>query len=512
MSSLRLILGDQLKERISSLAGCNKAVDHILLCELRSEATYVRHHKKKIAFIFSAMRHFAEELKQKGYQVHYVAYDDPDNSGHFTGEVARHAAHLGCDHMVVTEAGEYRLMEELRGWQDTLGVSVEIRPDDRFLATHEEFRNWADGRKTLQMEFFYRTMREKHDVLMENGKPVGGKWNYDAENRKPPSKGMTIPDPFRVQRDAITQDVLELVKTEFSDHFGDLEPFHMAVTRDQALAALEDFISCRLNDFGSYQDAMLDGEPWMFHAHIGFYLNIGLLLPLEVIKRVETAYMENDLPLNAVEGFIRQVLGWREYVRGIYWLYMPDYAEANALAAHRALPDFFWSGTTKMNCLNQCITETKENAYAHHIQRLMVLGNFALIAGLSPQQVNEWYLVVYADAYEWVELPNVSGMVLYADGGLLATKPYAASGAYINRMSNYCKTCSYKVSVKNGPDACPFNYLYWDFLDRNRETLSGNHRLGMVYRTFDKMNEDKKQAVREDAGRFLKNLEAGEIV
>ncbi|MGC6471926.1 MAG: cryptochrome/photolyase family protein [Parvibaculales bacterium] len=512
MPTLRLILGDQLNQQISSLSDCDPGSDPVLLCELRSEATYVRHHKKKIAFVFSAMRHFAEELSHQGHLVKYVTYDDPENTGGFTGEVARHVENLGCDRVVVTEAGEYRLMEEMRSWRDTLGVPVEIRPDDRFLATHEEFRDWASGRKSLQMEFFYRTMREKHDVLMTGGKPVGGKWNYDAENRKPPAKGMTVPEPFRVQRDAITQEVLDLVKTEFADHFGDLEPFHLAVTREQALAALEDFVTRRLSDFGSYQDAMLEGEPWMFHAHIGFYLNIGLLLPLEVIKRVEAAHAENNLPLNAVEGFIRQILGWREYVRGIYWLKMPDYAGLNALAAQRALPDFFWTGMTQMNCLRQCITETKENAYAHHIQRLMVLGNFALIAGLSPQQVNEWYLVVYADAYEWVELPNVSGMVLYADGGILATKPYAASGAYINRMSNYCKNCSYKVSVKNGPDACPFNYLYWDFLDRNRETLAGNHRLGMVYRTFDKMDEGKKQAVREDSRRFLTRLDARETV
>ncbi len=350
-------------------------------------------------------------------------------------------------------------------------------------------------------------MRKQYQILMEDDQPLGGKWNFDAENRKPPKQGLTIPEPYIGTIDAITQEVIDLVAERFDDHFGDLAPFYFAVTRADALQVLEQFIDQRFNHFGDYQDAMIEGEPWMYHSHISFYLNCGLLLPLECVQAAENAYYAGKAPLNAVEGFIRQIIGWREYVRGIYWLHMPSYKEKNFFAAERALPSLYWTGKTKMNCLRQCVLETKENAYAHHIQRLMVLGNFALLAGIEPKQVNEWFLVVYADAYEWVELPNVTGMILFADGGYLASKPYAAGGSYINKMSNYCKSCSYKVTQKNGPDACPFNYLYWDFLDRNRDRLASNHRIGMMYKTFGRMAEEKQQAIRDDSRIFLSNLE-----
>ena len=297
------------------------------------------------------------------------------------------------------------------------------------------------------------------------------------------------------------------LQRRFDDHFGDLEPFYFAVTREQALYALHKFIDERLYNFGTYQDAMVQDEPWMYHSHISFYMNCGLLNPIECIEEAQKAFFENQAPLNAVEGFIRQILGWREYVRGIYWMKMPDYENENFLNANRKLPDFFWSGNTQMNCLRQCITETKENAYAHHIQRLMVTGNFSLIAGLSPEDVNEWYLIVYADAYQWVELPNVTGMILFADGGLLASKPYSASGAYINRMSDYCKNCKYSVTKKNGEKACPFNYLYWNFLIENKDKLENNPRLGMPYNTLKKMNGEKLQAIQDDSKRFFKNIE-----
>jgi len=300
--------------------------------------------------------------------------------------------------------------------------------------------------------------------------------------------------------------VIDLVAEQFPDHFGDLKPFYFAVTRDQAFNALQLFIKTRLSHFGDYQDAMIEGEPWMYHSHISFYLNCGLLLPLECVHAAEDAYVQGNAPLNAVEGFIRQIIGWREYVRGIYWLKMPEYPEENFFKAERDLPDFYWTANTQMNCLRQCVLETRENAYAHHIQRLMVLGNFALLAGVNPKQVNRWFLTVYADAYEWVELPNVSGMILFADGGYLASKPYAAGGSYINKMSNYCKNCRYKVTKKNGEDACPFNYLYWDFLARNREKLRSNHRIGMMYKTYDRMDEGKKQAISDDSLNFLDNL------
>ena len=483
MNSLRIVLGDQLSPSISCLDGCDKSTDIILICEVWDEATYVRHHKKKIAFLFSAMRHFCQELLDEGYQVRYSKLDDSDNSGSFAGEVYRCLVGQKFDKVVITQPGEYRVLEDVKSWSERFTIPVEIRPDTRFLCTPEEFASWAEGRKQLRMEYFYREMRKRYNILMDGQDPVGGQWNYDAENRKPPKSGLDIPATYKSEPDSITAVVSDLVAREFDDHFGDIHPFYFAVTRAQALIALSQFIEQRLIHFGDYQDAMLVGEPWMYHAHIGFYLNCGLLLPLECVKAAEKAYYDGRAPLNAVEGFIRQIIGWREYIRGIYWLKMPDYAQQNFFEADRALPSFYWTGETKMNCLKHCVTETRQNAYAHHIQRLMVLGNFALIAGLSPKEVNEWFLIVYADAYEWVELPNVSGMVLFADGGYLASKPYAAGGGYVNKMSNYCKSCAYKVIQKNGPDACPFNYLYWDFLVRNREKLASNHRIGMMYRT-----------------------------
>ena len=509
---LRLILGDQLSMTLASLVDLDPQDDLLLMCEVHSEATYVKHHKKKIAFVFSAMRHFAAELSGKGFNIRYVKYDDPNNTGSLFGEVARIIAQNAITEVVVTAPGEYRLQEEMAGWSAKLDLPVTIKDDDRFLCTAVEFADWAEGRKQLRMEYFYREMRRKYSILMDQDGPIGGQWNYDSENRKPPKSGLEVPDTYRAEPDEITQEVIALVETHFSDHFGDVLPFHFAVTRDQALAALDQFIAKRLSLFGDYQDAMIQNEPWMYHSHIGFYLNCGLLTPLECVERAEAAYHKGTAPLNAVEGFIRQILGWREYVRGIYWLKMPDYKSVNFLGATRPLPDFYWTADTQMNCMRQCITETKQNAYAHHIQRLMVLGNFALIAGLDPDEVNEWYLLVYADAYEWVELPNVTGMVLFADGGQLASKPYAASGAYINKMSNYCGSCKYKPSVKNGPTACPFNYLYWDFIGRNDGKLRGNPRMGFMYKSLDRMSDEKRQAVRDDTRRFFIAINANEKV
>ena len=476
------------------------------MCEVWEETRYVKHHKKKIAFLFSAMRHFAASLHEQGFQVTYTRLDDEFNSGSFKGEIARALESTSYERIVVTQPGEYRLLNDMQHWSQLFGLPVEIRSDDRFLSSIQQFERWAIGRKQLRMEYFYREMRKLHHILMDGNKPEGGEWNYDAENRKPPKVGLTIPAPYKNPVDPITEQVLELVAERFPDHFGDLEPFYFAVTREQALQALHNFIDQRLCHFGDYQDAMIEGEPWMYHSHISFYLNAGLLTPLECVKAAEDAYRQDRAPLNAVEGFIRQIIGWREYVRGIYWLSMPDYRNLNFLSAKRALPDFYWSADTPMNCLRQCVQETRQHAYAHHIQRLMVLGNFALLAGIDPDQVNEWFLIVYADAYEWVELPNVTGMILFADGGLLASKPYAAGGSYINKMSNYCKNCSYKVQQKNGADACPFNYLYWDFLARNRDKLESNHRIGMMYKTYDRMSEEKKQEIQQDSSAFLKSI------
>lgn len=505
---LVLILGDQLSENISSLHDFDKNHDIILMCEVWDEATYVPHHKKKIAFLFSAMRHFAARLISKGFNVRYVKLDDEENSGSFSGEVHHAIQIYKPDQLVVTFPGEFRVLEGINQWSQLYRLPVDIREDSRFLCSPDEFRQWAESRKSLRMEFFYREMRVKYDILMKDKNPVGGEWNYDSENRKfPAAESLFIPRPHITKPDEITLEVITLVENRFASHFGDLYPFYFAVTREDALHVLDKFILERLKNFGDYQDAMVEGQPWMYHSHISFYINCGLLGPLETIRRAEQAYSEGIAPLNAVEGFIRQIIGWREYVRGVYWLKMPEYADQNFFEANRKLPALFWGAPTKMNCLKQCVAETKENAYAHHIQRLMVLGNFALIAGLDPKEVNEWYLLVYADAYEWVELPNVTGMILFADGGYLGSKPYASTGAYINKMSDYCDGCSYSVTTKTGEKACPFNYLYWDFMIRNERKLKGNPRLGFTYKNLLAMSVQQKKMITSDAEVFLSNID-----
>ena len=504
---LRFILGDQLSHKISSLRDADPAHDIILMCEVWDEATYVKHHKKKIAFLFSAMRHFAAELEEKGFTVRYIQLDDPENSHSFTGELKRAVDALQPEKIITTYPGEHRVLKAMEQWSNQVEKPVEIREDDRFLCTRAAFKQWAKDRKNLRMEFFYREMRKEFDLLMDGDQPEGGEWNYDSDNRKSLPKDLDLPTPYQPRPDKITKQVIELVAERFGEHFGDLEPFHFAVTRREALNAFNDFVENRLSLYGDYQDAMKEGEPFLFHSLISAYVNAGLLSPLELVQKVEAAYRDGNVPLNAAEGFIRQIIGWREFIRGIYWLKMPDYAGGNYLNAERKLPEFFWAPEkTDMNCLKQCVTETKENAYAHHIQRLMVLGNFCLLTGIHPDEVNEWYLIVYADAYEWVELPNVSGMILFADGGYLASKPYAAGGAYINRMSDYCKNCKYNVKEKTGETACPFNYLYWNFLDENENILRGNPRLGLVYKNLDKMTQSAKDDMRTSAKAFLKRM------
>ena len=508
MPALRIILGDQLSNEISSLSDINAEEDIVLICEVFAEATYVKHHKKKIVFLFSAMRHFAEELRvEKNYQVEYLKLNDPEPMQSFTQAVEKTLAKHKIDEIIVTSPGEYRVLTEINIWQDLFGIPVDIREDARFLCNQVEFKNWSKDRKNLRMEYFYREMRKKYSILMDGDQPIGGKWNFDLENRKPPNPNFDIPETFSSEPDAVTLDVMQLVEDKFSDHMGVLSDFHFAINAAQAKIALKQFIDERLKYFGDFQDAMIQGKPWMYHSHVGLYLNCGLLSPLECIQAAEQAYHDSHAPLNAVEGFIRQILGWREFVRGIYWNEMPDYASLNFFEAERDLPAFYWDADTKMNCMHQSVKETSQNAYAHHIQRLMVLGNFALLTGIDPVQVNAWFLSVYADAFEWVELPNVSGMALFADGGYLASKPYAAGGGYINKMSNYCKSCSYSVTKKSGPDACPFNYLYWDFLERNRNKLGNNHRIGMMYKVYDRMSEEKKEMIKGDSNEFLISLD-----
>ncbi|MDB5593673.1 MAG: cryptochrome/photolyase family protein [Hyphomicrobiales bacterium] len=506
MTTLRLVLGDQLTRDLASLSDLDPAGDVVLLVEVAEETTYVGHHKQKIALILSAMRHFSAELSDEGIRVDYVRLDDPENSGSFTGELARAITRHHPDRIVVTEPGEWRVWEMMRAWGERFALPVEIREDDRFFCSRGRFARWAQDRKSYRMEFFYREMRRETGLLMDGDEPEGGLWNFDKDNRKSLPASLRPPKRDRLAPDAITQDVIDLVASRFARHFGDLDTFGWAVTRRDALEALDHFVAACLPLYGDYQDAMQTGEPFLFHAVLSPYLNCGLLNAREICVAAERAYRTGHAPLNAVEGLVRQILGWREYVRGIYWLRMPDYAATNALNACRPLPWFYWSGETKLNCIAQVVAETRQNAYAHHIQRLMITGNFSLLAGIAPREIEAWYLAVYADAYDWVELPNTHGMVMFADGGLLASKPYAASGAYINRMSDYCRGCSYDPKLKSGPKACPFNYLYWNFLIENRSSLHRNPRMGMPYRSLDAMRPDRRQEIESDAQRFLSEL------
>lgn len=504
--NLHFVLGDQLTLNLASLRDMDPAHDVVLMVEVAAETTYVPHHKQKIVLILSAMRHFAEKLRREGYTVDYVHLADPDNTGSFIGELARACARHVPSRVVMTQPGEWRVLADLEAWERTTNIALEIREDDRFFATRQRFREWAEGRASYRMEFFYREMRRETGILMDGKDPVGGQWNFDHDNRKPLPKAAVVPGRLRFEPDAITQDVITLVADRFPDNFGRIEPFGWAVTREDALDALDHFIEDCLPDFGDYQDAMKTGEAFLYHAVLSPYLNSGLLTAREVCDAAENAWKSGHAPLNAVEGFIRQILGWREYVRGIYWERMPAYASTNALDATRPLPWFYWSGETDMNCLKQSIGDIARTAYGHHIQRLMVTGNFALLAGIRPAEVEEWYLAVYADAYEWVELPNVHGMVLFADGGLLASKPYAASGAYIDRMSDYCGDCRYSPKPKKGEEPCPFNALYWNFLIRNEKKLSANPRLAMPYRNLARFSDEKRAEIVAGATQFLDSL------
>lgn len=505
---LVLVLGDQLSETLSALQAADKQCDLVVMAEVADEAMYVGHHPKKIALVFSAMRHFATSLRQAGWQVAYSKLDDVSTSASIVAELIRRAGENGVTDVIATQPGEWRLVQAL----SSAPLDITLLPDDRFAVSLDEFNTWAEGRKQLRMEYFYRDMRRKTGLMMEGDQPAGGKWNYDHDNRKAASGDLLRPAPLGFQPDATTQEVLDLVEARFGNNFGDLHPFRFATARNQALAALDHFAQDLLPGFGDFQDAMLQDDRFLNHSVLSPYLNLGLLAPLEICKRVEAEWRAGRVPINAAEGFIRQIIGWREYVRGIYFREGPDYTRRNALGHVRDLPWMYWGGETKMNCFSHAIAQTKEDAYAHHIQRLMVTGNFALLAGIDPYQLHEWYLSVYADAYEWVEAPNTVGMSQFADDGIIASKPYVSSGNYIDRMSDYCKSCIYSVKEKTGERACPFNLLYWDFLIRHREKFSKNPRMGQMYRTWDRMDETRRMAVLEGAGRVLQRLDADEPI
>jgi deoxyribodipyrimidine photolyase-related protein len=503
---LVLVLGDQLTPGLSALRAADRGRDVVVMAEVAEEAAYVNHHRKKIAFLFAAMRKFAARLEAEGWRVAYGRLDDPATAGSICGELLRRSGELGAEGVIATECGEWRLRQALA----ECPLAIEVLPDDRFICPRPVFAAWAEGRKSLRMEFFYREMRRRTGLLMDGDKPAGGRWNFDAENRKPAKRDLLMPTPMRHAPDATTEAVLAMVEARFPDGFGRLRPFWFATDAAGAKRAAAKFMREALPRFGDFQDAMLAGEAFLYHSVLSVYLNAGLLDPLDLCRQAEAKWRAGRAPLNAVEGYIRQILGWREFVRGIYDLEGPDYPRRNVLGATHDLPWFYWSGETDMACVAAAVGQTIEEAYAHHIQRLMVTGTFAMLAGVDPHQVHEWYLAVYADAYEWVEAPNVIGMSQFADGGIVASKPYAASGAYIDRMSDHCRACRYDVKDREGARACPFNALYWDFLARHRDRFEGNPRMAQMYRTWDRMAPARRAATRARAAAILERLDAGE--
>jgi deoxyribodipyrimidine photolyase-related protein len=505
---LVLVLGDQLTPTVAALKAADRARDVVVMAEVAAEATYVRHHPKKIALIFSAMRKFAARLRAEGWTVVYTPLDDPENAGSIPGELLRSAGQTGATGVLATRPGEWRLIAAL---EDT-PLDITFLEDDRFVASHGEFEDWAKGRKQLRMEYFYRQMRRKTGLLMEDDTPAGGKWNFDHENRRPASDNLFRRHPMWFEPNEVVSGVLDLVEARFPLNFGALRPFGFATDAAQAEKVLDHFIAHALPFFGDYQDAMLARDRFLYHSLISAYLNIGLLDPLAVCRRVEAAWRDGHAPINAAEGFIRQIIGWREFVRGVYFHEGPDYATRNALGHDLALPALYWGAETRMACLSHAVAQTRDEAYAHHIQRLMVTGNFALLAGIDPAEVHAWYLSVYIDAFEWVEAPNVVGMSQFADGGVVGSKPYVSSGAYIDRMSDYCGGCAYDVKAKTGKGACPFNLLYWHFLDRHRDRFERNPRMAQIYRTWDRMDDDRRGRTLAAAQDFLARMVAGEMV
>jgi deoxyribodipyrimidine photolyase-related protein len=505
---LVLVLGDQLSPAMAALRAADPARDIVAMAEVMAEATDVPHHPQKIVLILAAMRHFAQELRAAGWRVAYSTLDDPDNTHTIAGELIRRAAESGAQEVIATKPGDWRLIAAL----GDCPLPVRLLPDDRFLCPEADFARWAEGRKTLRMEWFYRDMRRRTGLMMEGDAPAGGQWNFDAENRKPARADLWRRAPLRFAPDGITRAVIDLVAARFAGRFGRLEGFAHPVTRADAQAAWEDFVRHRLPRFGAEQDAMLAGDPFLSHALISAPLNLGLLEPLALCRRVEAEWRAGRVPIEAAEGFIRQIIGWREFVRGIWAISGPGYLDRNALGAARPLPAVYWGGRTRMACMAAAVGQTRDLAYAHHIQRLMVTGNFALIAGIAPRAVHEWYLAVYVDAFEWVEAPNTLGMALHTDGGLLASKPYAASGAYVSRMSDYCAGCAYDPKAEGTRPPCPMTALYWDFILRHRARWASNPRMGQMLRVWDAMAEGRKTMLRAAAAEVLARLDAGEIV
>jgi len=498
---LVVVLGDQLNRDSMAFDGFDPQRDIVWMAEVAEESTKVWVSKPRITVFLSAMRHFAEQLRLEGLEVDYRELDDPANRGTFTTELIAAIQRHNPESVVLVEPGEWQVRQSLRESVASTGVRLDERRDRHFLCSIDEFAQHAEGRRSIVMETFYRAQRRKHGILMDGDAPAGGKWNFDFENRR--SFGAAgpglVPEPARFEPDSITRAVIELVEKTFAGHPGSLEHFAWPVTRSDALAALDKFVEERLSDFGRWEDAMWAHEPWLYHSHISSALNLKLLNPREAVASVEAAWRAGRVPIESAEGFVRQVIGWREYVRGIYWLKMPEYGNSNALAATENLPGWYWTGETDLACLRDAIGQTLEYGYAHHIQRLMVTGLYAQLLGVDPRQVHEWYLAVYVDAVEWAELPNVIGMSQFADGGFMSSKPYVATGKYIDRMSNHCKPCRFRPDVRVGEDACPFTTLYWDFLARHEDRFTGHPRMALQVKNLARISPSERDEIAQRA-------------
>ncbi len=497
LRNLVVVLGDQLDLEAAAFDGFDADLDAVWMAEVVEESTHVWSSKPRTAMFLAAMRHYALALQHAGRALHYTRLDAPDNRGSLAAQLQTDIERLQPARLVMTAPGDWRVLQAIKAVAQARGLPLDIREDRHFYVSVREFAAHAKARKSLRMEYFYREQRQRHQVLMQGDKPVGGQWNFDADNRESFAAAGPGAVPPRVSfvPDVITEDVIALVEARFGAHPGQLDQFAWPVTRAQALQSLHGFIEQRLPLFGRYQDAIWPGDPWLYHSHLSAALNLKLLNPREVVAAAETAYDQGQAPLASVEGFIRQILGWREYVRGIYWTQMPAYLERNALDANADLPAWYWTGRTEMACLRDALAQTLTHGYANHIQRLMVTGLFALMLGVHPKQVHEWYLAVYVDAVEWVELPNTLGMSQYADGGVMGSKPYIATGKYIDRMSPHCKGCRFDPAQRSDERACPFTTLYWEFLMRHQALLAKNPRMALQVKNLARLSEVDKQAV-----------------
>ncbi|MSO51736.1 MAG: cryptochrome/photolyase family protein [Acidobacteria bacterium] len=518
---LLIVFGDQL-DLDAALIRSLTPDDTILMMEVASESRHVLSHRQRTALFLSAMRHFADTLTRRQVRVQYVELDDPENTGTFETEIARAVAALGPTQIACTHPGEWRVLAMLEGVGHSTGIPVSILPDEHFITTPEEFAAWAKDRASLTMEFFYREQRRRTGYLMEgsgkSAKPVGGEWNFDKENRLPFGKRGPNPrprPPLGFAPDATTRAVLAAMTATLPDLPGSVDTFAWPVTREQALASLDDFITHRLVHFGPFEDAMWTNEPTLYHSTLSSALNLKLLNPRECCERAIEAFLAGQAPLQSVEAFVRQIIGWREFIRGVYQLEGPAYADRNELDQHGALPALYWTAETDMVCMKACVGQVLETGFGHHIQRLMVTGNFALISGVHPRAVSDWYLGMFVDGVDWVTRPNALGMVMHADRrqgapkgvtGLVGTKPYAASGKYIQRMSNYCAKCRYDPAERSGPAACPITVFYWDFLIRTRQTLAPNQRMAMILKNVDRLTPDARTQITTRADQLRRTL------